>query len=99
MKKPQHDSRERVTSPPSADTLLLAAPSGNGRLVPFLTLRELAEELGVSRTVMTHWVREGRVPVRACFGVRKDGRPLAYLFAVSEVPALARLVGQLRRGR
>jgi predicted DNA-binding transcriptional regulator AlpA len=64
----------------------------------FLSLSQLAARLGVRRQQLAEWVRLGILPAPARFGVRQNGRPVAYLFSAADLPALTRLVSRLKQG-
>lgn len=64
----------------------------------FLTLSQLAGRLGVRRQQLAEWVRLGLVPGGVPFGMRENGRPVAYLFSTVDLPALERAVNRLKKG-
>jgi hypothetical protein len=63
-----------------------------------LSLSVAAARLGVKRHQLAEWIRLGLVPAPHRLGRRSNGRPVAYMFFQIDLPELARLVKQLKKG-
>lgn len=63
-----------------------------------LSLSHVAATLGVGRHLLAEWVRLGLVPMPYTLGRRRNGRTVAYAFLERDLPELACVVEQLKKG-
>ena len=70
----------------------------SGAAGDILSLSVAAAKLGVKRHQLSEWIRLGLVPPPQTLGRRSNGRTVAYAFFQADLPELARLVKQLKKG-
>ncbi len=63
-----------------------------------LRLQEVADHLGIRRQRLSEWARLGLLPCVVSLGTRSNDRVVGYCCAEADLPELASMVEQLKKG-